>query len=203
MLEAPASSSIVFAGGAPGLMTRLPLVGRVGAPIFAADSDRFDPRDWLADEGHSSLVNALPLTDGRQLDVARNRVVWHGWARDLDANSPVIDHLTSLLDALPREPPVHRTITEVLPAGLAALLPLIDKWALSDDDARVHRIGRASSASLSALWSTISPHLGAIDRFIEAAGASRAEDAALLGDLAQAAHEARAELNTRGVVLAG
>jgi hypothetical protein len=53
----------------------------------------------------------------------------------------VIDQFTSLLGALPRELPTRQRITGALPPDLVALIPLVDKWALGDDEARVRRVG--------------------------------------------------------------
>jgi hypothetical protein len=202
-VEAAVRSSIVFAGGLPGLMTRQPLPDAVGVPLYRSDSDRFDPRIWLADHEHRGLVNALPLSAGRRLEVARNLLSWHGWAQDFDAGSSLLDQVARLAEALPPDIAERREIKGVLPSDLEILRELIPKWALSDDDAREGRVTGASASSLHALWKKTAPRLGAIDRFIEQAGPSSTEDAALLGDLAQAALEARAELEARGIASDG
>ena len=202
-IETPVSSSIVFAAGHPGLMTRRPLPDTAGAPLFSADSDRFDARPWLADAEHRSLVDALPLGGARQLEVVRNLLHWHGMAEDLETKPSVLDQLVLLAEALPKDIDDRRVISGTLPADLEMLRKLIPKWALSDDVTRTDRIARASDSSLRALWTSASPRLGAIDRFIEDAEPSSLELAATLGDLAQAALEARTELETRGVALGG
>lgn len=197
----PVSSSIVFAAGHPGLMTRRRLPDTDGTPLFSADSDRSDPRPWLADAGHRRLVDALPLDGARQLEVVRNVLHWHGMAEDLDTEPSVLDQLVLLADALPKDGDGQPVVSGTLPADLEILRKLIPKWALSDDEARTDRIARASDSSLLALWTSASPRLSAIDLFIEDAEPSSLELAASLGDLAQAALEARTELESRGVAL--
>jgi hypothetical protein len=90
---------------------------------------------------------------------------------------------------LSREPP------EDAPEELKAVWGLVLRWAASDDVERGSLTDAASNEDLSALAGAIEPLLPAINAYLDATG--DAERAVPYGDLAQAAIEARLELDRR------
>lgn len=52
---------------------------------------------------------------------------------------------------------------ERLPDSLRVLLPLLVRWAVSDDERRGEVIDDASDEALMGLWASVGPHLGRID----------------------------------------
>jgi hypothetical protein len=191
-------SAIVFAAGAPGLMYRVPVPNEADIALFRGDASDVDPRPWLADSSNAELVSSLPLAQGRRLEVVRNMLVWEGVPADLSDAPAVIDALSAVADALPQRATEQRSIAGELPPDLEDLRSLVPKWAISDDEARTARMRQRSTVTLAKLWATVGPQLAAIDRFIAQTPATGDDDAAALGDLAQAALEARAILESRG-----
>ena len=81
------------------------------------------------------------------------------------------------------------------PAELAALWPLVLRWARGDDVQRVGLITAGGSADLAELSRQVRPLLSEIDAYLDRTG--DAERAVPFGDLAQAALEAEQELSRR------
>jgi hypothetical protein len=91
--------------------------------------------------------------------------------------------------ALPGDPP------DDAPAELKIAWPLVLRWDESDDVGRGGPTDAASDEELSALVEAVDPLFPAINAYLDATG--DAERAVLDGDLAQAAMEARFELDRR------
>lgn len=81
------------------------------------------------------------------------------------------------------------------PAELKAVWPLVLRWGESDDVGRGGVTDAASDEDLSALVEAINPLFPAINAYLDATG--DAERAVPYGDLAQAAMEARFEIDRR------
>jgi hypothetical protein len=90
---------------------------------------------------------------------------------------------------LPGEPP------EDAPDELKVVWPLVLHWAESDDVGRSDLTTSASNQELTDLVQTIDPLYSAINAYLDSTG--DAERAVPYGDLAQAAMEARFELDRR------
>ena len=87
------------------------------------------------------------------------------------------------------------TPPEDTPAELAALWPLVLRWARGDDVQRVGMITTAPSEDLAELAQQVRPFLSDINAYLDRTG--DAERAVPFGDLAQAALEAEHELRRR------
>jgi hypothetical protein len=200
LIGVSASSSIVFAAGTPDqILGASKPVQPTEAVVFR--SDTHSPSAWLSENGHSSLVIALGLGSNEQLVVARNSatlMVEADWLRFSD--------LLALVAALPPDrPPVGEgevidglrfDAAEVTPE-LRQLLPMLRRWATGDDTARSNRIASATDEDLRELVEVVSPELQAIDAFIDSIGEPLPDEAALLGSLAEAALEAKHELERK------
>lgn len=81
------------------------------------------------------------------------------------------------------------------PDDLKPLWPLVLEWGLGDDVDRGEIVDVASDGALRALIDAVIPVLPSIDAYLDAT--SNAERAVPYGDLAQAALEARLELDRR------
>ena len=56
-----------------------------------------------------------------------------------------------------------------LPPDLQELAPLVREWAVGDEEERDRRLESASTEELASLWLAVSPHLPAINAYLEAA----------------------------------
>ncbi len=79
-----------------------------------------------------------------------------------------------------------------LPAKFEGLRGLIPKWTLSDDEERSEMLQEASSAELKSFVATVSPHIPAIDEYLDSFGDEPPPEAAVaLGALAECCLEAQ------------
>jgi hypothetical protein len=81
------------------------------------------------------------------------------------------------------------------PDSLETIWPLVRRWGQSDDQIRRDLTSQASDGELEALVMVVSPLHPAISAYLDETG--DAEHAVPYGDLAQAAMEARFELDRR------
>jgi hypothetical protein len=81
------------------------------------------------------------------------------------------------------------------PAELKTLWPLVLRWGESDDDNRGDLTASAASEGVEALVRTVDPHYPAINAYLQETGDT--QHAVPYGSLAQAAMEARLELDRR------
>ncbi len=195
-------TSIVLSVGRPGWFAKVPISNLGRVTMFGPDTEMFSPMAWLSDQAHVALLAALPLRDGSCLEIVRNATTWTGPPVDLGADpNDVIDALTAVATSLPPGASDEPKVSGPLPAALEPLRQLAPSWAISDDAERSARVSKAHTRTLLTLWSMVGPVLSEVDAFITTAEPSRVGDAAVLGDLAQAALEARNRLSQRGVVV--
>jgi hypothetical protein len=84
-----------------------------------------------------------------------------------------------------------------LPDQFIALSGLIRRWAVSDDLERTELLDEASNEALEKLVKTVTPHLEAIDGYLNSFGVAALSEAAIaLGALAECAVEARLRLES-------
>jgi hypothetical protein len=81
------------------------------------------------------------------------------------------------------------------PKSLRQLLPAVRQWGASDDAQRGAEIARASDLELRDFVELVEPHFGLINAYLDETNTD--ENAAPLGALAEAAAEARLELERR------
>ena len=85
-----------------------------------------------------------------------------------------------------------------LPPDLQDLAPVVREWAVSDEEERDRRLEAASTEELAALWLAVSPHLPAINAYLEAAvQGPDADEAIVLAATAESAIEAEQVVERR------
>jgi hypothetical protein len=87
-----------------------------------------------------------------------------------------------------------RNAFDELPEALRPLIPLLSRWAISDDEERWRKLRHCAPSTRQKLVGAVVPLIPAINQFLDAFGDSLPEEAAALGDLAQAAMEAQSLL---------
>lgn len=111
-------------------------------------------------------------------------------------NEPSTDRVITIIDAVIDLMPHERARAEfaTLPEELRPLIPLLEKWAIDDDDERSRRLKRCTQVTRQRLVNAVVPLLPAINNFLDSFGADPPEKACALGSLAQAALEAQSLL---------
>jgi hypothetical protein len=85
---------------------------------------------------------------------------------------------------------------EALPAEFHGLIPLIQRWGITDDEERSERLVRASRSVRSLLVKEVEPYFNVINRYLDSFGSKPLpEHAVLLGALAECVSEALISLN--------
>jgi hypothetical protein len=182
--------------------------GRIGgSEVFESSRGNFSPRGWLRNPEHTALVKRLCVQRGEQLLVARNGASLLAKPLGFEEDWERVGRLTALLKELPPDqPPV--TNSEVvdgievdlarLPSDLQPLIPLIRKWATSDDEVRSALLTAASDEELrelrdapTELWDLINAYLD------ENVASDEPYEATVLDSFAQGAMEADSELENR------
>ena len=78
-----------------------------------------------------------------------------------------------------------------LPPDLEELAPYVRRWAVAEEGERDRRLENASTEELAAFWLAVSPHLPAINAYLEAAiQGTESEEAVVLAATADTALEA-------------
>ena len=166
---------------------------QIFVPVRLAQPDReAHAGDWLQSYAH--LFAGAVEADGERFQVARNKTVLYVRPRGVPDD---IQRLETLIMAVERLPaPDTNTQPPVLPDQFRDLGALAVSWALSEDGERSEAIAGGSDDELKALWRTVAPRLDEIATLLETS--DDAAELVVLGDLAQAAQEARHELARRG-----
>lgn len=165
-----------------------------GIPIFVPHwFEQIDEAaGWL--RTHAALLAPWVSAAGERLLVARNQSTFYLTPTGTENDLQRLDALITAVEHLPA--PREQESFLAVPDHLHSLIPLVATWSMADDDQRSAAIARATDHELDELWRSVAPHLDAIDAFLD--GSSDVPGAVELGDLAQAAVEARRELSGRG-----
>jgi hypothetical protein len=108
----------------------------------------------------------------------------------------VIESFRNLAESMAE--PVEDLDLTVLPVQFHPLIPLIKKWAISDDSDREDFLTSSPKTILKSLVSEIEPYLPAIDSYLDSFGhRAPSEEAAALGRLAECASEAKQHLSDK------
>ena len=107
----------------------------------------------------------------------------------------VLNFVHAVIDLMPYKKDGATLISAAaLPRELRPLVPLISKWALSDDVERAQKLKRCAESTRQKLTDTVIPLLPVIDKFLDSFGINPPEEVCVLGDLAQTALEAKSLL---------
>ena len=191
VLHIPASSAIVLSLRLPrtpghGLE---PQAERDGVPICWRSDGQFSPATWLQKDRNRDALKAVPLSDSEYLYAYRNGLDMRMRPRAGRDLLNRIDAALNVLRVLPPEAAAPTFKSSAVPEELRPLRALALKWGIADDEDRSTAVGEATRAQLVRLVAKVEPLLPAIDAYLQQDDTS--EEALMLGDLAQAAAEAR------------
>jgi hypothetical protein len=174
---------------------------QLSCQVYASDnSSAAGVSTWLNAPGNLECLQSFSLGENDSLHVYANqlRVYLHNPSQDkVVAMLPRLEQLASHLH-LKSEGVVD---FNTLPEQFRQLKPLMEKWAVSDDQERSILVDEASQQTLKKLVQAVSPHMEAINIFLDSFESRPLSDAAaLLGTLAECATEAKLRLENSRVV---
>lgn len=160
-------------------------------PVYVGDDPKPNEiESALRSPSLQAAVAELLKSDSATLHLECDLVRLYFQPRDPATLIAAIEPLLSLVGA-----PKERSIpsdAKLLPKGLQKLVPLMKRWAESDDADRVQLLEQASKRSLEKLVESVEPHLAEIDHYLNKFGSQPMPEAATaLGTLAECALEAR------------
>jgi hypothetical protein len=145
----------------------------------------------LEDPVFYSTLQKLIRDSSESLHLFTDAVTLYATPRSEDEILDAIDALSFLVGRHVSE--VESIDFTVLPLSLHSLIPLIGRWAVSDDGERADLLEEASESELSDLVATVEPHLGEIDDYLRDS-ADESLPAIYIGALAECTVEARLHL---------
>jgi hypothetical protein len=162
--------------------------------VFNADGKLSQAQSDLINSGLlTRLLEVISPQEGEEINVSQ-RLVRVFLQRPTTQRVMAVIH--AVIEIMPHEDGLKERDAgfEGLPAALRPLLPLVRKWAISDDEERSQKLKRCAPATRRKLASTVVPLLPAIDQFLASFGTNPPEEVCAWGDLAQAALEAQSLL---------
>jgi len=151
-------------------------------------------RVWLKDTANLECIKSFSLGDNDSLHVYGNEFWIYLYHPSRDTVVAMLPRLEKLAEHLRLESE-DAVDFSALPEAFQKLKPLIEKWAVSDDQERSLLVDEASLRTLKVLVQTVSPHMETINEHLNSFGDRALSDAAvLLGALAECATEARLRL---------
>lgn len=115
-------------------------------------------RKFLKDPAFHKTVRRVIRESSESLHLFADAIVLYAKPKSADEVADAIDALSSLVG--PHSSETSSVDFTVLPAPLHGLIPLIKRWAVTDDGERDALLEEASESELSDLVATIEPHLG-------------------------------------------
>jgi hypothetical protein len=157
--------------------------------LFTGSAGKDEERALAADSAIAAAVRRLNLAPKESLHGACNGLMLFLKPDRPEAVSDRVEALCELAALLPsagtKEPAVE------LPAEFQELLPLVRRWAVTDDEKRSERLTRASPSARKQLVEKVGPHFDRINNYLDSFGEQPLSDGAiLLGALAECATEA-------------
>lgn len=143
----------------------------------------------IASGAVAHILESVSLRDGEEIDISQRlvRMFLLGPTRER-----VMAFIDAVIDFMPHEPGGKDQFGfEGLPDSLQPLIPLLAKWAISDDDERSRKLRRCTRSTRQRLVTGVVPFLPDIDKYLGSFGENPTEEACAFGDLAQAALEAQ------------
>lgn len=141
----------------------------------------------------AEFLDILQLQDKESLHVTRGDISVYLHARPSAHVDLILDRAAKLLNKIEVAPP--RFDWKQLPEDFRPLAPLMEKWAQSDDGDRDALVDDANRSELENLVSRVEPFFDSINRYLNSFGEQPLDESAIaLGNLAEAAHEAKLRL---------
>ena len=168
-----------------------------GCKVYCPALNAESTMSLLQNPSFQKLVKALHLTEKESLHIGNGYASLYLQRLGCNEVLETLGILYNLLAMLPLDNGMPANFDD-LPDNLKKLIPLMKRWAISDDSDRADRIKKASSATLTRLLQAVSPDFDAINHYLDAFGNKPLpEHAILLGALAEYATEAQLTLKAR------
>jgi hypothetical protein len=166
-------------------------------PIFTEDGKVSSAQRRALDKPElHSLVQLAHLQEGESLYFTRGEIGFY--LKQMHDSDRAGDLINKIIDLATRVEIVEEELKlELLPVQFHAVIPMIKKWAVTDDSDRGDLWDAAPNGVLRLLVDEVFPHLQAINSFLDSFGDEPpTEEAAALGRLAECAVEAKERLGT-------
>jgi len=170
--------------------SQLSVCGDPRWPVFLrADQQPSDElRGFLDDPTFHKTVQEIIRESSESLHLLADAMTLYRQPRSADEVVHAINALSSLVG--PHESEATSVDFTELPASLHVLIPLIKRWAVTDDGEREALLEEGSESELSVLVATVEPRLGEIDDYLRES-ACKSLPAIYIGALAECTVEAR------------
>lgn len=136
----------------------------------------------------SRLIERINLQTDEELNISQGLV--RAYLR-LATAERLMSFINAVMEVMPHEESGRYNEIKQLPEELQALIPLLPKWAIDDDEERTRKVRRCSPSTRQKLVDTVVPLLPEINQFLDGFGKNPPEAVCALGSLAQAAVEAQ------------
>jgi hypothetical protein len=170
------------------------MIGDRSYPVYTQDGklSQFEESLFRREE-FTALIVAADIRDGESLHFSRSDVHFYLKTPTAEHVQRVIESAIELADKIEvLEEPLDLTS---LPERFHALIPLIRKWAISDDEDRADLLGTASKAALKKMVEEVSPYFEEIGSYLATFGEKPPpEYACALGTLAECFVEAEQQI---------
>jgi len=167
-------------------------------PVYTKDRNLSEfERGLFASEEFAALIVETDLRDGESLHFYANEVKFYLKMPTAEHVQKVIERTIDLVEKIEvLEEPLDLTS---LPVQFHPLIPLIKKWAISDDGDRADLLGKASKMALKKMVEKVSPYFEEIGTYLSSFGEKPPPEAACaLGSLAECFMEAEQEIAKGG-----
>lgn len=167
-------------------------------PVYTKDRTLSEFEHGLfRSEEFAALILATDMRAGESLHFYADEVKFYLKTPTIEHVQKVIERTIDLVEKIEvLEEPLDLTS---LPERFHPLIPLIKKWAISDDGDRADLLSNASKVALKKMVEKVSPHFEEIGTYLSSFGEKPPPEAAcLLGTLAECFMEAEIEIAKDG-----
>ena len=170
-------------------------VGGERYPVYTEDGKVSSDQKYLLSRPELvTLVEQSGLREGESLYFTKGEIGFYLKRPDTDRMSGAIDRVIELAGKV--EIAEEELNLELLPVQFHPIIPMIKKWALTDDSDRNDLLATTPEAVLRSLTEEVFPYLSAIDSYLDSfQGGAPTEQAVALGRLAECALEAKQHLD--------
>jgi hypothetical protein len=162
-------------------------------PVFTKDGklSEFEEGLFLREE-FTALIVTADMRDGESLHFSAGDVHFYLKTPTAEHVQRVTESAIELADKIEvLEEPLDLTS---LPVQFHPLIPLIRKWAISDDGERADLLSNASKVALKKMVEKVSPYFEEIGTYLDSFGETPPEAACLLGTLTECFMEAEIQI---------
>lgn len=166
-------------------------------PIFTQDGRLTPDQDALIGQSKFLvLMSKIGLGPEESVHFNRDEVSFYLLRPETNLVTRVIDLAIDFIEVF--NIPEDKLNLKLLPVQFHPLIPLVERWGLSDDSDRTEQLAQAPEEVLRQLIENVNPYLVAIDSYLDSfRKAPPTEEGAALGRLAECALEASVYLRDR------